>query len=164
MLKAPNKRQDWLIWALLHIKKVHYTTQGASQCREGNLQQASMEQICAPEHSQAPLPTYSQQHEGSSKAASLLLETPPIWNADWSWSTLCSRPWHKCPSLNTVIILSSTFFEARVGVRLLMALKHFLNEAQFCSPFSHGIALNCPSDATVTACMELSLKRQRKKM
>lgn len=91
--------------------------------------QASMKQFRAPEDSWAPLPIYSQQHVGSSKAASLLLETLPMQNAYWSWSTFCSRHYYECPSLNSLIILSNNFFEAREGVRLLMALKHFLTGA-----------------------------------
>lgn len=70
-----------------------------------------------------------QQHVGGSKAASLLLETLPMRNTSWSWSTFCSRHYYECPCLNTLIILSNNFFEAREGVRLLMALKHFLKEA-----------------------------------
>lgn len=97
--------------------------------RKGICIQALMKQFCAPEDSQAPLPTYSQQHVGSSKAASLLLETLPMQNAYWSWSTFCSRHYYECPSLNSLIILSNNFFEAREGVRLLMALKHSLTGA-----------------------------------
>lgn len=37
MLKVPTKWQDWLVWALLHIKKIHCKPWCASQCREGNL-------------------------------------------------------------------------------------------------------------------------------
>lgn len=69
-----------------------------------------------------------QQHVGISKAASLLLETLPMRNTNWSWSTFCSQHYYDCPRLNTLIILSNNFFEAREGVRLLMALKHFLKE------------------------------------
>lgn len=117
-------------------QKLHSTTRAASQCRGGNLHpdaciQALLEQFCAPADPQAPLPTHSQQHEGNSKAASLLLDTSPRQ----SWSPLCSQHYYECPSLNTLIILRHYFFEAREGVRLLMALQHFLNEAQSCSPF-----------------------------
>jgi len=64
----------------LHQKKNTLCNTAASRCKEGYRHPGLDEQFCAPKDSQAPLPTYSQQHVGSSKAARLLLETLPMQN------------------------------------------------------------------------------------
>lgn len=113
MLKAPTKWQDWLVWALKS------TLQGREPAPRPWW--SSFVHLKTRRHLCPWIP--------SSKAASLLLATSPMQNADWTWSPFCSQHCHQCPSLNTLVILSNNFFEVRGGVRLLIALKHFLNEA-----------------------------------
>lgn len=118
-----------------HKSTLHNTRCFSVQGRESTPRQ--MEQFCAPEDSQAPtyfahlFPAAQGQLQGCQLGPGDLTDA----KCPLKLEHLCSWYYYEYPSLNTLIILSNNFFEVREGVRLLMALKHFLNEAKFCSPF-----------------------------